>query len=292
MAKVVTVIQARMASSRLPGKVLRPLLGQPLLLHLIERVQAAKRVDTVVVATTYEAQDNPIAELCQTHHIHCFRGHPTDLLDRHYQTGYFYDADVIVKIPSDCPLIDPTVIDKVIGCFLDPKGLVSPKLPNLRENPSSLYAYEYVSNLHPATYPDGNDVEAMTMDALEVAHRQAKRDFEREHTTPFFWENPDRFRLGNVTWETGLDCSMSQRWTIDYEADYGFVKAVYEALYPHKALFGLNDILALLAERPDIIALNNQYVGVNWYRHHLEELKTITAAQTNLETRDWRLETE
>lgn len=261
--RVVTVIQARTGSSRLPNKVLRPLMGKPLLVRMVERVMAAKLSGMVVVATTDEARDDPIEQLCAQEGLACFRGSALDLLDRHYQAGKRYGADVVVKIPSDVPLIDPAIIDKVLGVFLaDPES------------------YDFVSNLHPQSYPDGNDVEVMPMPMLELAWREATRDWEREHTTPFFWENPERFRVGNVTWERGLDLSMSHRWTIDYEADYQFIKAVYEALYPHKPIFGLDDILDLLAAHPHMATLNAQYAGVNWYRHHLGELKTITADQT------------
>ena len=263
---VVTVIQARTGSSRLPNKVLRPLLEKPLLVRMVERVRAAKLSGTVVVATTNMVEDRPIAWVCNTENIPLFRGHPTDLLDRHYRAGKQFDADVVVKIPSDCPLIDPDVIDRVIGTYL--------------ENPE---AYDFVSNLHPATYPDGNDVELMPMSALETAWQEASRDFEREHTTPFFWENPDRFRIKNLTWETGLNYAMSHRWTIDYEEDYQFIRAVYEALYPQNALFSLDEILKLLVDRPDIAAINQKYAGVNWYRHHIDELNTISSQETRME---------
>ena len=262
---VVTVIQARTGSSRLPNKVMQSLVGKPLLVRMVERVQAADLVGTVVVATTTESGDDPIETLCQAEGFHCFRGHEIDLLARHYQAGRQFDAEVVVKIPSDVPLIDPRIIDKVLGAYLDKPG-----------------AYDFVSNLHPPSYPDGNDVEVMSMSALETAWKEARRDLEREHTTPFLWENPERFRIHNVTWETGLDCSMTHRWTIDYEEDYQFIKAVYEALHPLDPLFSLKDILALLDERPDIAALNAKYAGVNWYRHHLNELKTIAPMQTRM----------
>lgn len=261
--RVVTVIQARTGSSRLPGKVLRPLVGEPLLARLAERVNSADHIGVVVIATTVECADDPIAAWCQQADVRCFRGHPTDLLDRHYQVGRCFQADVIVKIPSDCPLIDPRVIDRVLGVYL--------------ENPG---AVDYLGNLHPPSYPDGNDVEVMSFNALEIAWREATRPLEREHTTPFLWENPHRFRLQNVSWETGLDYSMSHRWTVDYEEDFRFVAAVYEALYPRNHLFTLEDILAFQARRPDITALNAEFVGVNWYRHHLGELTTIGPHQT------------
>lgn len=261
MSRIVTVIQARTGSSRLPGKVLLDLVGQPLLLRMVERVSAARLAGTVVVATTLESSDDPIEALCLQHGLRCYRGSTDDLLDRHYQAGRLWRADAVAKIPSDCPLIDPLVIDRVFDFFLNND-------------------YDYVSNLHPATYPDGNDVEVMTMRALETAWREAKRPLEREHTTPFLWENPERFRLGNVCWETGLDYSMTHRWTIDYPEDYAFIRAVYEELYPQNPRFGLQDVLNLTERRPDIFALNSRYAGVNWYRHHLHELKTITADQT------------
>lgn len=260
---VVTVVQARTGSTRLPNKVLRPLAGRPLLCRMVERVKSAALAGVVVIATTAEAEDDLIVELCEAAAVPCFRGHPTDLLDRHYQAGLAFGAETVVKIPSDCPLIDPRVIDRVIGHYLERSG-----------------QYDYVSNLHPATYPDGNDVEVMSMRALETAWREAERDFEREHTTPFLWENPARFRLGNVVWETGLDYSMSHRWTIDYEEDYRFIAAIYDALYPTLPDFSLEDILDYLENHPEVRALNERYVGVNWYRHHLDELKTVTPAQT------------
>ena len=261
--KILTVVQARMGSSRLPGKVLLPLAGQPLLVRMVARVRRARLAGTVVVATTTEAADDAVAACCAAHGLPCFRGDALDLLDRHYQAARHYQADVVLKIPSDCPLIDPAVIDQVLRVYLEGEG-----------------RYDFVSNLHPATFPDGNDVEIMRFDALETAWREARRPLEREHTTPFFWENPDRFRLANVAWKTGQNFSMSHRWTIDYPEDYTFISAVYDALYPAKADFGLNDILHLLAQRPDIAQLNAHLAGVNWYRNHLDELKTVDSSQT------------
>ena len=260
---IVTIIQTRTGSTRLPNKVLRPLAGKPLLARMVERVLAARSAGKVVVATTTDASDDPIVAICEQEGFACFRGDANDLLDRHYQAGLHFNATTVIKIPSDCPLIDPRVIDRIIGYYLDHPG-----------------EFDYVSNLHPATYPDGNDVEIMTMAALEAAWREATRPLEREHTTPYLWENPARFRIGNVIWEKGLDYSMSHRWTIDYEADYQFIAAVYDALYPNDPLFRLEDVLHYSAAHPEVEALNQQYAGVNWYRHHLEELRTVSAAQT------------
>jgi spore coat polysaccharide biosynthesis protein SpsF len=259
----VTVVQARMNSTRLPGKVLLPLAEEPLLLRMYERISAAKNVGQIVVAITNDESDDKLITLCKKHSIKTFRGSTEDLLDRHYKAAKKFDAEVVIKIPSDCPLIDPEIIDKVTLYYINNRG-----------------KFDFVSNLHPPSYPDGNDVEIMTIETLETAWLNSKKYFEREHSTPYIWENPDKFRIGNVAWETGLDYSMTYRLTIDYKEDYEFIKKVYDELYPKNKMFGLNDILLLLEEKPEIKKINQMYVGVNWYRHHLKELKTITGKQT------------
>jgi spore coat polysaccharide biosynthesis protein SpsF len=262
--KLLVVVQARTGSTRLPGKVLLPVAGAPLLDRQIERLRAAETPFELAVATTAEPADDPIRALCRRLDVPCVSGHPTDLLDRHLRAARELGAEAIAKIPSDCPLIDPAAVDRVLGHFL-----------------AAPDAFDYVSNLHPPTWPDGNDVEVMPRAALETAGREAARPFEREHTTPFLWERPERFRLANVTWETGLDFSQSYRLTVDYPEDYALVAALYDELWrPERPVFGLAEILALLAARPDLAALNAAWVGVNWYRHHLGELKTVTAADT------------
>lgn len=264
MPDLLVVVQARTGSSRLPDKILMPLAGEPLLQRMIERVQASTTPFSLVVATTTDPADNPVREICRSLNIECYSGHPTDLLDRHYRAAVERHAEFVAKIPSDCPLIDPAVIDRVLGHFL-----------------RNTDRYDYVSNLHPATYPDGNDVEVMTLHALGAAWREATKHFEREHTTPFLWENPERFAIGNIEWESGKNYSMTHRWTIDYAEDYEFIKRVYDELWTEeKPLFTMDDILRLLDERPEIRDINAQYAGVNWYRHHLDELKTVTSEQT------------
>jgi spore coat polysaccharide biosynthesis protein SpsF len=241
-----------------------PLAGAPLLARMIERLGAARTPFELVVATTERLGDAPIRHLCGRLGVACFSGHPTDLLDRHYRAAESSGADVVVKVPSDCPLIDPAILDGVLSAFLQDPG-----------------RYDYLSNLHPASYPDGNDVEVMTMGALAAAWREAARPFEREHTTPFLWERPERFRIGNVAWETGRDLSMTHRFTVDYAEDHAFVAAVFEALWtPLRPAFGLDEILALLDRRPDLLAINAPFAGVNWYRHHLDELTTISPEAT------------
>ncbi len=256
---IVTVVQARMGSSRLPKKVFLSVCGKPLLIRMLERVQAAKYSGQIVVATSTEKEDDPIEQLCKENDISIYRGSLNDLLDRHYKAGKKFNADAVVKIPSDCPLIDPLIIDKVIKFYLD----------NREE-------YDYVSNLHPATYPDGNDIEIMSFKTIERAWQEATKGFEREHTTPYIWENKDKFNVGNVEWDSGLDYSTKHRWTIDYEEDYIFIRTVYEELYDKKPNFGLHEILNLLEEKPYIYKINEKYIGKYWYENHLDELRNIT----------------
>jgi transketolase N-terminal domain/subunit/spore coat polysaccharide biosynthesis protein SpsF (cytidylyltransferase family) len=263
--KLVVVVQARLGSTRLPGKVLLPLAGAPALQRQLERIRAARMPLELAVATTDRSEDDPIAELCTRLRTRCFRGHATDLLDRHYRAARDAGADVVVKIPSDCPLIDPDVIDRVVSAYIaDPER------------------YDYVSNLHPASYPDGNDVEVVPFPVLETAWKEAARPYEREHTTPFIWDQPDRFRIGNVVWEMQLDLSTTLRFTVDYPEDHAFVAAVYDSLWDPRRHFSLTDILLLLEDQPALMDLNSRYAGVNWYRHHLAELRTVGKRDTRV----------
>jgi spore coat polysaccharide biosynthesis protein SpsF len=249
----VVVVQARTGSSRLPGKVLLPLTGRPLLQRMLERVLAARTPSAVVVATTEEPGDDVVETVAGAVGVPCFRGHSTDLLDRHYRAGLAFQADVVVKIPSDCPLIDPAVIDRVIGEYAARAGEA-----------------DFVTNLHPPTYPDGNDVEVMPIDVLETAWKEATDVHQREHTTPFIWEHLERFRIRNVEWPSGFDYSATHRWTIDYAEDYAFLAAVYEELWSGTGeTFSLGDVLSLLEARPDIARLNACHAGKTWYRAHL-----------------------
>jgi spore coat polysaccharide biosynthesis protein SpsF len=266
---LIIVVQARAGSSRLPGKVLKDLCGKPLLERMLERLARIKIAARIVVATTPYAEDDPIDKLCSKLGVNVFRGHPTDLLDRHYQAALFFGGDIVAKIPSDCPLIDPAVVDRVLTRFAQGDC-------------------DYASNLHPASYPDGNDVEVMSLAALGKAWREARLAMEREHTTPFIWERPKRFRLANVSWQDDAagrlrDYSMTHRWTIDYPEDYAFIRRVFEALYSENPAFGIDDILDLLAAQPEIAAINAKYAGVNWYRHHLHELRTVDARHTHMD---------
>lgn len=261
--KIVAVIQARTGSSRLPKKILLTALGRPLLALMLERVRAAQQLDEIVVATTSLPVDEPIRELARQLDVACVSGHPLDLLDRHWQAAQAGEADAVVKIPSDCPLIDPRVIDEVVGLYRRGAG-----------------GYDFVSNLHPATWPDGNDVEVVARRVLEEAHREAQRGYEREHTTPFVWDHPERYRLANVCWKTGLDLSASHRLTLDYPEDFLLIARVFEALHrPEQAPFSVEEIVAYLDAHPDVAALNAAHRGTGWIDRHRHELRTMQARQ-------------
>lgn len=260
--KVTAVIQARTGSTRLPGKVLLPAAGASLLQRMVERVSAARTPSAVVIATTELPADDAIVAIARRAGVDCVRGHATDCLDRHITAARATAADAVVKIPSDCPLIDPDTIDRVIGAFLAEPDV------------------DYVSNLHPPTWPDGFDVEVMTRGALETAGREATRPLDREHTTPFLWDNPERFVTHNVAWQTGLDYSQSHRLTLDYPEDYAVIRAVFDELWAPGRAFGLAEIVELLESRPALARINAMHRGSSWIRNHPGELKTLAHGGT------------
>lgn len=271
--KTLVVIQARTGSRRLPRKVLMPLHGRTVLEHMVDRVRAAERVSDVVVATTTDANDDVLVELCKKVDVPYHRGHPLDLLERHLGAAEEFGADVVVKIPSDCPLIDPKVVSLVLGVH---HGLKPDEV-------------DFVTNLLPPTWPDGQDVEVMWTELLRRASREATRTVDREHTTPWFWDPPGRFKVINVRDPSGGERAKTHRWTLDYEEDYGFVQAVYDVLFDEKHHFSVEDVLQLLADRPEIAALNSRYLGDAWYERQSEQL---SAKPTDAHAEAERAETE
>jgi spore coat polysaccharide biosynthesis protein SpsF len=246
--KVTIVIQARTASTRLPGKVLLPLGERPMLERMLQRVAAARRATHVVVATTEEPGDDRIVALCAQVGVECVRGSSEDCLSRHLAAAADSGADAIAKIPSDCPLIDPRIIDQVLSAWDAADG-----------------RYDYLSNLRPGSWPDGNDVEVMSLAALRVAGREATDAFDREHTTPFLWSQPNRFRLGNVRWDAGVDYSNTHRWVVDWPEDYAFVSAIFDRLVTkHGPCFGVQSMLRLLEREPALLSINARHLGYDY----------------------------
>ncbi|MCB0521404.1 MAG: aminotransferase class III-fold pyridoxal phosphate-dependent enzyme [Lewinellaceae bacterium] len=256
---VLACIQARMGSSRLPGKVMKKIMGREVLLYMYDRVAAAQTVDKVMVITSTLPEDDVIANLCMAHHIPCFRGSENDLLDRHYQAAVQEGADFVLKIPSDSPLTDYRIVDKMVSQWL-----------------ANMHELDFVTNINPGTFPDGLDVEGCSFEALETAWKLADRDYEREHTFPYIWENPRQFAIRNFTnpIPSERNMFMSHRWTLDYEEDFAFITRIFEELQD-KPLFSMYDVLDLLQKKPEIAAINAQHAGVNWYRNHESELEKI-----------------
>ena len=258
--KIVVFVQARMASTRLPAKVAREVLGKPMILHQVERIQKSKLVDAVVVITSINPENDLLEHICTNSGVPIYRGSENDLLDRHYQAAKLFQASFVIKIPSDCPLADPGVIDRVISLWKD--------------NPTK---YDYVSNYHPPSFPDGLDVEGAPFHVLEKAWIEADKNYEREHTFPYIWDNPVKFRIGNVENQFG-NMFMTHRWTLDYEEDFEFISKIYNS-FKDRLNFDFSDVLLLLKKNPELSHINSKYAGVNWYRHHEGELKTVLKTQ-------------
>jgi spore coat polysaccharide biosynthesis protein SpsF len=231
--KALIIVQARMTSTRLPGKILKEVLGRPLLDFQFERLARVTRAEGAMIATTTNATDEPVVEFCRTRGIRCFRGSEDDVLSRYHGAAKQEGAKAIVRVTSDCPLIDPEVVDRVIAAF---DG-----------------SCDYASNILERNYPRGLDCEIFSFRALDEAFREAKETAEREHVTPFLYRHPERYRLRSVRGETDLS---GHRWTVDTPEDFQLVRNILESLYPANPLFTLPDILALLEKHPDWVLLN------------------------------------
>lgn len=246
--KVVAVIQARMGSSRLPGKSMADIEGHPMLWHVVRRAQRATLLNEVVVATSELPGDDAIADFCSREGIQCFRGSENDVLDRYYQAARARSADVVVRITGDCPLIDPGVIDKVVESFLTAD-------------------YDYVSNTLVRTYPDGLDTEVFSFQALEEAWKQATRPSDREHVTPYL--HSQKFRTGGVE-NDETRSHKKLRWTVDEVADLEFVREVYAGLRrKQKTDFGMREILAYLDENTELQSFNASITSNEGYYRSL-----------------------
>jgi spore coat polysaccharide biosynthesis protein SpsF len=225
-----------MASARLPGKVLLEVLGKPLLAYHLERLRRARRLSEIVVATTTREGDQAIVDLSRRLGFPVFRGPEDDVLRRYAQTATAFAADVVVRVTSDCPLIDPAVVDRTVSAFLDRQGAV-----------------DYVSNRLPATFPRGMDTEVLSREALDTANREATEPDDREHVTLFVWRQPERFRVYNEAYHRD---ESRHRWTVDEPADFVLIKRMLETLVPRNSGFTLEDCLALMREHPEWPALN------------------------------------
>lgn len=241
--KIVAIVEARMTSSRLPGKILRPILGRPTLELLVERLRRSEFIDIVVIATTENNTDDPVEELAKILNIGCFRGSEEDVLDRVLKAAQHYDADLIVEITGDCPLIDPPTIDKLISIYLNNK-------------------YDYVSNTLKLTYPNGLDTQIFSRKTLEEVAELTQDPVDHEHVSLYIYEHPERFSLFNL--ESDLpEKYWDTRLTVDTIEDFELIRIIYESLYPENPKFTLKDVIAFLEKNENLLQIN----------HHIQQKK-------------------
>ena len=233
---IVAIIQARMGSERLPGKVLMGIVGKPMLWHVINRVKHSKYINKIIIATTTNKDDDQIEDFCKKYNIDFYRGSEDDVLARYYLVTKNWQIDAIVRITADCPLIDPQIINKVISKYFKNKN-------NL----------DGASNTIKYTYPRGLDTEVISFRTLERVWKEAKKDYQREHVTIYIYEHLDQFKMYSVENKENLS---SFRWTVDEEKDLEFVRAVYKKLYQERKIFLMNDVLNLLEREPHLKEIN------------------------------------
>lgn len=234
--KAAVSIEGRMASSRLPGKTMAPIMGRPILALLIERMKRAKLVNEIIVATTDRPEDWVIQEMAEFMGVRCFRGSNDDVLDRVLKANQQYGSDLIVEVTADCPLLDPILVDMVVQKALET-------------------GCDYVANNLKLTYPRGLDVRAFPTKTLAQVASITSDPADREHVSLYIYEHPDRYQVMN------LESDLPQRWhgarlTVDTPEDFQVVKTVFENLYPRDPTFGLSDIIAFLERRPELLEIN------------------------------------
>lgn len=230
--KTVVIIQARMGSTRLPGKVMLSLEGKPVLERVVERVRAARGVDEIVVATTDAPQDAILVRLCERLGVACCRGSEDDVLDRYYRCALAAQADIVVRVTSDCPLFDPELLSEMLNAFKARPGL------------------QFMTNVG---YPRGLDVEIFDFATLARAQAEARQPHEREHVTPYMYQVPGRCEM--LEYRSPDDFS-ALRWTLDTKADWDFISRVYQSLHREGQIFTRSQIHALLQQRPELCRIN------------------------------------
>jgi len=240
---IIAIIQARLNSSRLPGKVLRPIGGQPMLWRIVQRARRARLLNAVVVATSDAVADDAVAEFCSSRDVPCFRGSEADVLDRFYHAARTFGAETVVRITGDCPLIDPVAIDKVVAAYLQA-------------------GCDYAANCLKNTYPDGLDVEVFSFSALHRAWTEASNQIEREHVTPYL-RTSGLFHIHSIENELNPEAG-ALRWTVDEEQDLRFVCAIYDS-FPAEAPLLMDDVLALIKSRPELLTINSNTVRNEGY---------------------------
>jgi spore coat polysaccharide biosynthesis protein SpsF len=259
--KIVAIIQARMSASRLPGKVLLDIAGEPMLARVVERTRRSRWVDQVVVATSSESIDDPIEDFCSEVKYPCFRGSLQDVLDRYYRAAVYYSAGVIVRITADCPIIDPVVIDQTLSAFYDHGPSIitrNPEVPGYWKLPRAGLSpvWDFTANRLPPpwkrTFPIGLDTEVCTFTALEAAWRNADQSHQREHVMPYLYEDDQDFQVLVVNHEPDFG---ETRLTVDTPEDLELLNTIYENIDQGDE-FSWYEVLDLLRNQPELMKLN------------------------------------
>lgn len=259
--RIVAIIQARMSSSRLPGKVLRDIGGQPMLARVVERTRLAQTLDEVIVATTSDPSDDPIAIFCAQRNYPFYRGSLHDVLDRYYQGAQAFSAQVIVRITADCPLIDPAVIDQTVRAFLGQAGSDTScsviSSPESRMGPDEDFPWDFAANRLPPpwgrTYPIGLDTEICTFQALEQAWKEADQPYQREHVMPYLYDH-GAFRAILLNTEPDFG---RLRWTVDTAEDLELVRQIFAHFAPRWD-FSWLEVVELFKRQPSLARINQQ----------------------------------
>ena len=237
---IYAIIQARMGSTRMPGKVMLDLCGSPVIEHVINRLKESTLIDKIIIATSTNSNNKPLIDFCIKNELLYFVGSENDVLDRYYQAAKDNDIkedDIVIRITSDCPLIDPFVVDKVIKEHISTNN-------------------DYTANVIECTYPDGLDCEVFNFSVLKDTWINANLSSQREHVTLYIRDNPNKFKLGNV--KNDVDLS-DLRWTLDEKEDFIFIKEVYKNLYRKDSFFAMDDIVDLLHKKPELLEINSKF---------------------------------
>lgn len=250
----IAILQARMGSERLPGKVLKKIAGRPMLSRMLDRVRMASSIDKIIVATSDSALDDPIEKLCEQEGIGLYRGSEKDVLARYFEAATLFNASVIVRLTGDCPLIDPRYIDRAVALFDE-------------------QAVDYMANTvpPPGTFPDGMDVEVFSFEALRRAHQEATLPSEREHVTFFMWKT-GLFRTGHFNLDTDCSC---YRLTVDYPEDFEGVCHIYEGIGGAKPNFSLQDIIWFIEKKMPAGSMRNVSLRNKGWQKALDEDETF-----------------
>ena len=246
---ILAILQARYSSSRLPLKVLKPILNKPMLLHQIERLRNSTFIDKLVVATSIDHSDNIIEKMCLDNNIEVFRGDLNNVLDRFYECAKSHRPEYIVRLTGDCPLTDWQVIDKMIKYCLDGN-------------------FDFVSTS--SKFPDGLDAEIISMKALTQSNDKSTLPSEKEHVTQYVINRPKHYNNGILDFNQDLS---HLRWTVDEPEDFILVEKIYHALYKKNPLFLTEDVLNLLKERPNLANINNRFIRNEGLKKSLKEDK-------------------